>query len=364
MWSNGFHSAQARGSRRYVGRSSWLPLWKKFLLTFGFLGLCVGAPSSAEAAVAHGGGLDGDGGHNCYVSACAGTYHCHRPWGGRCRAGVATQVATTTTQPFRSTAIPQPPARPTTTTRPMAAASCISQLPFLTTAETVLLQRTLQGAGAYRSAVDGVLGAETVTAVISVANRFRMEVPDPTRPTRQFLQALDVSCVKEVVPTTRSQFARTGVDGAVCIDQTDGIKSDEVVLLQLALAGRTHAVGPIDGVLGPQTFAALRGFEESQEFKASSPTEIREESLRRLGVSCSLPLRSPPVTARTSEVVTTTLATSPTVSPPPTFARAQSSSPDQGSGTLVTLLAGGGIGALTVMGLNLLTVRRRRSRRM
>ncbi len=27
---------------------------------------------------AHGGGLDGDGGHNCYVGSCAGTYHYHR----------------------------------------------------------------------------------------------------------------------------------------------------------------------------------------------------------------------------------------------------------------------------------------------
>jgi len=31
---------------------------------------------------AHGGGLDGDGGHNCYVGSCAGTYHYHRGGGG------------------------------------------------------------------------------------------------------------------------------------------------------------------------------------------------------------------------------------------------------------------------------------------
>ena len=29
-------------------------------------------------ASAHGGGLDSNGGHNCYVGACAGTYHYHR----------------------------------------------------------------------------------------------------------------------------------------------------------------------------------------------------------------------------------------------------------------------------------------------
>ena len=31
---------------------------------------------------AHGGGLDGDGGHNCNVGSCAGTYHYHRGGGG------------------------------------------------------------------------------------------------------------------------------------------------------------------------------------------------------------------------------------------------------------------------------------------
>ena len=30
-------------------------------------------------AHAHGGGLDANGGHNCYVGSCAGTYHVHRP---------------------------------------------------------------------------------------------------------------------------------------------------------------------------------------------------------------------------------------------------------------------------------------------
>lgn len=50
------------------------------LMTFG---ISVTAPTSASA---HGGGLDGDGGHNCYVSYCAGTYHCHQPRGPRCQA--------------------------------------------------------------------------------------------------------------------------------------------------------------------------------------------------------------------------------------------------------------------------------------
>ena len=30
-----------------------------------------------KPALAHGGGLDSDGGHNCYVGSCEGTYHFH-----------------------------------------------------------------------------------------------------------------------------------------------------------------------------------------------------------------------------------------------------------------------------------------------
>ena len=36
---------------------------------------------STTLVSAHGGGLDGDGGHNCYVGSCAGTYHYHRGGG-------------------------------------------------------------------------------------------------------------------------------------------------------------------------------------------------------------------------------------------------------------------------------------------
>ena len=37
---------------------------------------------SSTMVLAHGGGLDQSGGHNCYVGSCAGTYHYHRGSGG------------------------------------------------------------------------------------------------------------------------------------------------------------------------------------------------------------------------------------------------------------------------------------------
>jgi hypothetical protein len=55
----------------------------KSLAVFGGMALALslftGAPSQA-----HGGGLDWQGGHNCRVGSCAGTYHCHQARAGVC----------------------------------------------------------------------------------------------------------------------------------------------------------------------------------------------------------------------------------------------------------------------------------------
>lgn len=45
---------------------------------FSLLVIALSASLAPIVASAHGGGLDSNGGHNCYVGACAGTYHYHR----------------------------------------------------------------------------------------------------------------------------------------------------------------------------------------------------------------------------------------------------------------------------------------------
>lgn len=52
----------------------------------GYAGaLMMGASMLAVAPVqAHGGGIDWQGGHNCNVGSCAGTYHCHQARAGVC----------------------------------------------------------------------------------------------------------------------------------------------------------------------------------------------------------------------------------------------------------------------------------------
>lgn len=44
--------------------------------------------SSNSYGNAHGGGLDWQGGHNCRVGSCAGTYHCHQALAGTCATKV------------------------------------------------------------------------------------------------------------------------------------------------------------------------------------------------------------------------------------------------------------------------------------
>lgn len=59
---------------------------KKSMLTFGVVILTLGTPSPSYS---HGGGLDWQGGHNCRVGSCAGTYHCHQARAGVCAPSAA-----------------------------------------------------------------------------------------------------------------------------------------------------------------------------------------------------------------------------------------------------------------------------------
>jgi len=54
---------------------------RKFKLAIVVAILTLGTVSPAYP---HGGGLDWQGGHNCRVGSCAGTYHCHQARAGVC----------------------------------------------------------------------------------------------------------------------------------------------------------------------------------------------------------------------------------------------------------------------------------------
>ena len=79
--------------------STWISRIVAGIVSFAtacLMGFVLGAPASA-----HGGGLDWQGGHNCRVGSCAGTYHCHQPRGGICAASSKPNVTKPKTSPTK-----------------------------------------------------------------------------------------------------------------------------------------------------------------------------------------------------------------------------------------------------------------------
>lgn len=79
MHQNQFRKGLLRDENVLRGRALFFRVLLSLVLASGLV--IVPAPVASNA---HGGGLDSNGGHNCRVGACAGTYHCHQPWGGVC----------------------------------------------------------------------------------------------------------------------------------------------------------------------------------------------------------------------------------------------------------------------------------------
>lgn len=125
------------------------------LIAVGLIGLTVAVLSQVGLAKGHGGGLDSDGGHNCYVGSCAGTYHCHRSWGPGCGGG-------------RATFTPYVPI-----------ANCVDEYSDLDAGEIKLIQLALTLRGYNPGPIDGILGSRTTRALNAYerGERIRTSVP-------------------------------------------------------------------------------------------------------------------------------------------------------------------------------------------
>lgn len=276
---------------------------------------------------AHGGGLDGNGGHNCNVGACAGTYHCHRaPCGGIRPAPTLPPTWTPTPVTTVAPRITSPPTTgaPQPTTTVLRKASCVSMtLESYSKAETVLLQETLARDGFYPHSIDGIFGDGTTNAVRRAATEFSLTITDASEKNEDLLRGLDLACSTQTMPTLRISTSGAPADAASCVSPSGIPAQDEILLLQWALSERSFDVGPTDGVFGNRTLAAISGFETANQrllVLASSETRIQSKTLELLGISCSLPreIELLPTSASTAAPATPTLVsvTSPVTQNP------------------------------------------------
>ena len=103
---------------------------------------------SSPPVSAHGGGLDGDGGHNCYVGSCAGTYHYHRGGGGSSSGS------------SNRSRLPSP-------------AFCVSlNSSYITQSEVALIQFMLLFEGFNPGPLDGFIGSRTKRAMNAYEDRY------------------------------------------------------------------------------------------------------------------------------------------------------------------------------------------------
>lgn len=107
-----------------------------------------------------------------------------------------------------------------------------------------------------------------------------------------FLRCLGLACAEQSMPKLRIPLTGAPADAASCVSPTGVPAPSEILLLQWALSNRSFDVGPLDGVFGDRTLAAIAGFETANRrllTLSSNETRIQSRTLELLGVSCSLP---------------------------------------------------------------------------
>ena len=117
---------------------------KKILLAIAVVSLTLFTPSPSHS---HSGGLDWQGGHNCHVGSCAGTYHCHQARAGIC----ASNANLPKTKPRVSREV---------------SVQCIEKSDRnLNRNQVAMLQFKLNSLGYFAGNQDGIYGSQTIKAL-------------------------------------------------------------------------------------------------------------------------------------------------------------------------------------------------------
>lgn len=137
-----------------------------FFLAFGAILI------SSSMAFGHGGGLDSDGGHNCNVGSCAGTYHCHQAWGPGCGGGTSSSSASNTISP-----------------------KCIDEFATsLTKRNWAKIQKLLKSNGYSPGTIDGKYGPRTKKALSEFESDNQLSSSAGSKVKRETLVALGAFC--------------------------------------------------------------------------------------------------------------------------------------------------------------------------
>jgi hypothetical protein len=126
----------------------------------------------ANTSFGHGGGLDSQGGHNCRVGSCAGTYHCHQAWGPGCGGGTKPSVQ-----------------RKTILTK------CVDeQAEELTSSNMAFIQTKLKTKGFDPGAIDGSYGAGTKKALNAFEKKYKLTQSMGSSINNASMEKLGVNC--------------------------------------------------------------------------------------------------------------------------------------------------------------------------
>lgn len=105
-----------------------------------------------------------------------------------------------------------------------------------------------------------------------------IETPPPARP--EVAEAKPAPPPAAVTPFAPSTAAPPPASPAVADAPAQPLSKDEIKELQGKLGAAGFAVGPIDGIVGPQTQAALRRYAQARNL--AKPPEATQETLLRL----------------------------------------------------------------------------------
>jgi hypothetical protein len=126
----------------------------------------------ANPSFGHGGGLDSDGGHNCRVGSCAGTYHCHQAWGPGCGGGSAATLPKKTITP-----------------------ECIVESEKSLSAENIaFIQKKLKSKGFNPGTIDGNYGRSSKKALNAYEKKNKLQLSTGTSVNNASMKLLGVNC--------------------------------------------------------------------------------------------------------------------------------------------------------------------------